>query len=141
MNRKDISGNEAQASSHRESQVIEFRQRWFRVHVDPVLDQGKAAGFVYIMHDITEHLQAEKALRESEERFRLLVEQAPEAIAVFDVDENRFIQVNAQAEKLFGCSRKDLLKSGPQHFYGAIQSDGRPVADTLRENIAGDPGR
>ena len=127
---------EAQASSHKESQVIEFRQRWFRVYVDPVLNQGKAAGFVYIMHDITERLQAEEALRESEERFRLLVEQAPEAIAVFDVDENRFIQANAQAEKLFGCSREDLLKSGPQHFYAATQSDGLPVDDTLRENIA-----
>jgi PAS domain S-box-containing protein len=76
-----------------------------------------------------------ETLEKSEERFRLLVEQAPEAIAVFDVDENRFIQVNSQAEKLFGCSRKDLLTSGAQQFYTPIQPNGRSLDESRKENI------
>ena len=75
-----------------------------------------------------------ETLEKSEERFRLLVEQAPDAIAVFDVDENRFIQANFQAEKLFGCSREDLLKSGPWRFYTPIQPNGRPIDESRKES-------
>ena len=74
------------------------------------------------------------ALAQSEERFRVLVEQAPEAIVVFDFDLNRIVDVNANAEKLFGCGRIDLLKHGPQHFYPPTQPDQRPVMETFREH-------
>ena len=83
----------------------------------------------------TARQKAEEALRKSEERFRLLLEQAPEAILVFDIDEERFILANAKAEKLFGCSPEELLKVGPQHFYAPIQPDGRPISESMKENI------
>lgn len=85
--------------------------------------------------DLEARLRAEEALRESEERFRLLFETAPEAILVFDVDEYRFILANSKAEKLFGCSREALLKVGPQHFYPPTQPDGRPITKSMQENI------
>lgn len=80
-------------------------------------------------------LLVQQKIEESEARFRLLVEQAPEAIVVFDVGENRFVQANANAERLFGCSRDELLKRGPQHFYAPIQPDGRPIEESFKENI------
>jgi PAS domain S-box-containing protein len=76
--------------------------------------------------------RADHALRESEQRFRLLIEQAPEAVLVHDLDLGRLVDVNAQAEKLFGCSRQDLLASGPQRFYTPEQPDGQPVPDSMR---------
>jgi PAS domain S-box-containing protein len=77
----------------------------------------------------------EDALRESEERFRLLIEQAPEAIVVLDVDENRFVLANVKAEELFGRSREELLKYGPQHFFAPIRTDGRLISESIKENI------
>lgn len=44
--------------------------------------------------------QAERALRESEARFRRLVEHAPEAIVVYDDDSDRFVDANDNAEVL-----------------------------------------
>ena len=76
--------------------------------------------------------RANQALRESEERFRLLIEQAPEAIFVHDLEHDRFVQTNAQAERLFGCSRQELLASGPQRFYTPEQPDGQPIQESFR---------
>jgi PAS domain S-box-containing protein len=53
--------------------------RWLAVSVSPILDE--AGGLVRLVHtvrDITERKRAEEALRESEERYRLLVETMPQ---------------------------------------------------------------
>ncbi|HSV54045.1 MAG TPA: EAL domain-containing protein [Burkholderiaceae bacterium] len=84
----------------------------------------------------TERTGAERSLRESEERFRVLVEQAPEAILVYDADLGRFVDANPNAERLFGCAREELFLGGPERFLVAQQPDGRPVERTLSDNIA-----
>jgi diguanylate cyclase (GGDEF)-like protein/PAS domain S-box-containing protein len=48
--------------------------------------RGDWVGTVYILHDITERWRAERALRESEERFRSLVQNASDLITVIDPD-------------------------------------------------------
>lgn len=58
--------------------------------------------------DITEQDRTEAALRESEERFRALVEFAPVAIVVVDGD-GRIVLVNAAADDLFGYDRVELI--------------------------------
>jgi PAS domain S-box-containing protein len=52
--------------------------------------------------DITERKRAEDALRESEERFRTLVQHAPEAITMLDVDTGLYLDANPMAEALHG---------------------------------------
>ena len=76
---------------------------------------------------------AQEALGESEARFRVLVEQAPEAILVFDPVEHRVISANANAERLFGCTRERLRESGVLPFYREEQPDGRPPAESFLE--------
>ena len=75
------------------------------------------------------------SLRGSEERFRALVEQAPEAILVLDCDSFLFVDANKKAEELFGCSREELRKSGPQQFYTSHKPDEKPVIESMKENI------
>jgi two-component system sensor histidine kinase/response regulator len=60
---------------------------------------------------------AEKALATSEERFRSLVENAPEAILVFDVEQQRVVSANSNAERLFGRNSEQLAKGSPQLIY------------------------
>ena len=89
--------------------------------------------FVLCLRDVTERRESEQAMRESEARYPLLVDHAPEAIVVFDADEGRFVDANEYAEKLFGLERKQLLQVGAVERSPTLQPDGTPSADLARE--------
>ncbi|MBK9020800.1 MAG: EAL domain-containing protein [Sulfuritalea sp.] len=76
-----------------------------------------------------------QSLRESEARFRVLVEQAPDAIIVYDVDRDRLVDANVQAEKLFGCEREALLAGPMERFYPTGLFAGKSAVDLVREMV------
>jgi PAS domain S-box-containing protein len=96
-------------------------------------DRGQQCGAICVQINMTDLQRAESALRESEERYRALVEHAPEAIMVLDVDLGRFVDANAHAEKLFGYSREELLRMGPLDFCSDHQDDGRPSCEVVED--------
>ncbi len=69
---------------------------------------GKPVSLAAIARDITQQQRANAALRESEERFRHLVEQAGDAIFVCDLDAT-IIDVNQEACDSLGYRREELL--------------------------------
>ncbi len=77
---------------------------------------------------------AEKLARESESRYRILIEWAPDAILVYDSDLQKFVDANTSAERLFGCDRDELLRSAPQRFYTKEQPDGRNIDESVTEH-------
>ena len=83
-------------------------ERWVattgRVYFDPRGRPVRAAG---TMVDVTPRLQAEVALRESEERYRTLLETAPDAVHVHR--DGVIIFANRQAAALFGAERPEDL--------------------------------
>ena len=68
------------------------------------------------------------ALREGEARFRLLVENAPDAIVVLDMDSGMFSDCNEIALRLFRLTRGELMLSGPADLSPTFQPDGRHSA-------------
>jgi len=69
--------------------------------------RGNQIGVRGVVRDITDQKTAEQALKESEERYRQLVELSPQAIVVHT--EDKFTYLNPAATKLWGASSPDEL--------------------------------
>ena len=78
---------------------------------------------------------ANQSLRESELRYRTIVEHAPEAIVVLDLETGHFADLNQNAEKLFRMSRDELLRAGPVDVSPGSQPDGRPSRDAAMSEL------
>jgi diguanylate cyclase (GGDEF)-like protein/PAS domain S-box-containing protein len=91
--------------------------------------------YVVCLRDVTERRESDQAMRESEARYRLLVDHAPEAIVVLDADAGCFVDVNENAERLFGLDREQLLKVGPAELSPPLQPDGKVSRDHIRAQV------
>jgi PAS domain S-box-containing protein len=80
---------------------------WVEIHASEIEYRGRPAiQAAYI--DITERKKAEEALRQSEERLKILFESAPDAIYLNDLKGN-FVDGNKTAEKILGYAKVDLI--------------------------------
>ncbi len=84
--------------------------QWLMVTVDPVTDrEGNIVGAVHITRDITDRKQAEKAVRDSEERYKYLFEQSPLGIVLASPD-GKVARANKTMEVITGYFEAELKK-------------------------------
>ncbi len=73
--------------------------------------------------DITEHKQAEEALRESEAVITSVVENLPSMIVVKEAKGLTFVRVNKAGEDCIGCSREELVGKTDYDLFGEAEAD------------------
>ncbi len=88
-------------------------------------------------------VQAMNELKLSEKINRVLVDEAPDAILMYDVDAGHFISCNRRSESLFGRPIDEILMSTPADLFHPEQPDGLPIAESIRRTtsraLAGEP--
>ncbi len=84
------------------------------------LSDGRLQAF---FRDITEKKKSDKALIESEQKYRLLFETATDAI--FMVKNDIFTDCNSATLKIYGCKREQIIGRTPYKFSPKTQPDGK----------------
>ncbi|MBI1986640.1 MAG: PAS domain S-box protein, partial [Rhodospirillales bacterium] len=106
----------------------------------PIRDRdGNTLGFIAVIRDVTERQKAEEMLKESEERFRSVLDSSPSAVSLKDKD-NRFLLVNntfatwmkADAKEIIGKTIFDLYPKEEAEF---IAQNNREVFTTGKSYV------
>jgi two-component system, cell cycle sensor histidine kinase and response regulator CckA len=66
-------------------------------------------GIIASVRDITERKQIENALRESEDKFRLMFNSSPDAVNIIRVDDDLYVDINEGFTRATGFTRDDVI--------------------------------
>lgn len=109
--------------------------KWWDVIVTPVHgSDGKTERLISVSRDITGSKLAEEKLRESEDRFRQLVEQTVDGIFLASA-EGRYIDVNPAGCEMFGMTREEILNTNFLDVLDIEEDDRLP--ETISELSSG----
>ncbi len=110
------------------ARLVRGESKTFHVIKVPLYDDaGQVIGVCGIARDITGLKQAEEALKESEEWFKLLFAYAPDACYLMNLQGN-FLDVNLAAEEISGYGREELIGKN----YQAL-----PLLDEQQKSMVG----
>jgi PAS domain S-box-containing protein len=109
----------------------------FEVSSRGVVRGGEFAGIHGSARDISERNRLERELRESEERYRFLVENSPDVVFATDVDGN-FTYLSETIERMTGRSPAELVGG---HFSRIVHDASLPTALERWSNLESEPNK
>ena len=130
-----IERSEALYSTDEESfDTVEFKDgRVLERYSCPLIQDGAIAGRVWCFRDVSERVTVERALRENEERLRLMFETARDAM--FVLKDGVFVDCNTMALKMFRAEREDILGHPPDVLFPMEQPNGRASSELAAELV------
>ncbi len=103
---KAIETGEKQSPYELELKRKDGTKIWVEVREAPIIEDGKVVSIAGSLNEITRRKQAEQRLRESEEKYRMIVENAIDGIEI--TQDDKLIFFNDQFAKMLGYSKKEL---------------------------------
>ena len=135
-----VAVNELSKSGKVEGREFQFRKKsgemitgLFSADIIPINDQEFVLSSI---SDITERKRTEEALRESEEKYRNLVNFAPAAIYEMDLQGSKFLSVNEVMCDILRYSREELLSMKPTDLMD--QESRSFFKERIRKKLAGE---
>ncbi|MFQ5977581.1 MAG: PAS domain S-box protein [Candidatus Heimdallarchaeota archaeon] len=101
-----------------------------------IINIGRERCLIQVVDDITERKQAEKALKESEEKYRALVEQSIQLLTI--IQDGRIVFANTAVEQLLGYTIEEILAFSPEQAGELVHPDDRElVASHIQQFMNG----
>jgi two-component system, cell cycle sensor histidine kinase and response regulator CckA len=113
-------------------QVIYYESRCI-----PVSRNGQVVSFLIVTRDVTANLRAQRELTASEERWRALIENSGDAIALTDAT-GRFLYASPSTSHVLGHRPDDLVETQIREL---IHPDDQAMTRAERERLLSRPGR
>lgn len=100
---------------------------WFSARIAPLQDLSKnKTGVSILIRDITEQVDIEKTLEQTEEKYRKIFEQSPQGLIILDA-EGRIVDVNKRLCEWLGYKREEMI--GKDHLmYPFLTKSGKIMA-------------
>ncbi|EKQ51989.1 MAG: PAS domain S-box [Methanobacterium sp. Maddingley MBC34] len=115
------------------------RVQYIRWEVHPWYSStGDIGGIIIFSEDISERKKAEEELRESEEKYRHVIETAEEGIVLFD-NKGTIIETNPKALELTGTKDEDLVGKNLTQIVPDIKIDLDEAVGAFKDIISGKP--
>jgi len=128
--------DKSQKGEKYEDEIISPKNgRFYHVSSSPIFHDNGSISKMTIYRDITNLKQAKEALKESEERYRLLTESVADGVAIFQ--ERNFEFANAAIASIFGYTKDQLAEIDPfTLFRDDHKKRFRDLAEKLEKGIA-----
>ena len=97
-------------------------------------EEGKARKHVSVCRDVSARKEAERALREGEERYRLIADNVADVIWVYDLALERFLFISPSVERLRGFSVEEAMAQSIEQ--AVLPSSFPKVVSALRDGLA-----
>jgi PAS domain S-box-containing protein len=126
-------------STHHEFRYVHKKGevRWLEATGAMVTKNG-ATVLQATLTDITDRKAMEQALRESEEKYRALVEQSIEGLVI--IQDNRIVFANRALVEISGYPLEEILALTPEQMWASLEPNDRAmVLSRLQERLAGKP--
>jgi PAS domain S-box-containing protein len=96
-------------------------------------EEGQPLFWQGVMHDVTDQKRAEGALRQSEELYRSVVEQATENVFLVDIETKRILEANAAFHASLGYAPEELEETT---LYDVVAHDRETIDQNIERIVA-----
>jgi PAS domain S-box-containing protein len=114
------------------------KTKWIHTSSRPILRGESVVGVQGILTDITERREAEKELKESEKKYRELIEKSLQGVII--IQDSRIVFANKALAKITGFTVKELLSLSPKKVTGLVHPEDQEIVwGRLKRRLEGKP--
>ena len=124
------------APDHALTRPSDGAQRYFRAEYAPLMDGAVQRGFVCAAQDVSDWVEANRALRAQEIRLRQIANASSEAICLTNLRRTELIYASPAHERIFGVTNEDLVR-GRLRWIDMVHAEDRPhIAHQFGQTLA-----
>jgi PAS domain S-box-containing protein len=134
--RKILQGEKVDESIGFQVTAKDGRLIWALLNVRLMYTEGKPTGALVVAHDITERRHMEEAMRESEARFRTVIENSRDGINMLDLKTGHYVFMSPAQVEMTGFTAEEMCNLSVEEAYERVHPDDRHISILQQQQIA-----